>query len=615
MKRIVFIFLVLVSSFVNGQVTRADLDEPNPHRGLYINNFFVLDPGSWNSLTPPYTIAPNVGILGTDINHDGIFEKERELLEYCRDNHITFIILLNLHQLFGSEVKLWDENQGRSVPIEDHLCRFMNDARNNYCIDQIGAAADNSNTFQVYSNSISIFSNKTAPIVLSASQRNSYASNPDLLLMEDATLQAPDPKFYQSECLKFYYRAANFTGTSECGTFFNYLHMEYEYWRNSPDDYTSYSESCTLNGTNTISTASTTDIEIGSIVSGFLIPSNTVITAKTANSFTVTTVPPSIPNPEILNFTFVIDGTANSVCCNSINTSITCHTVIGTNVVTTSNTSGIEVSNLFSESNLGTVLYPNTSVASVGVGSFTMDQPALATYTGTFTVTSTAQRVSTNSCATTIGNHRWDSYSTAKYYTHFKPTIKAMHLIAYNYNLSHNYTSVDPQFMRTDAYLEDIGDNSSQSRIDLLNDFITLIDGAAANRVPGVPIPNCLLLRPTYPVNYDGDAGFEARVNRLCRHAFVPFAWRNPPVWTDFSMFYSNVSDLNGNSGIPPNYYTNWETDVHPIFSSERISDGGYDDYWGKWFDLSSLNNIFESEKLFYRNWRNNGNFFSYQSI
>ena len=77
MKKLLFTFLLIYSSVSYGQATRADFDVPNPHRGMYINNFFVLDPTSWNGGTPPYTIVPNVSILGTDADRDGVFEKEK----------------------------------------------------------------------------------------------------------------------------------------------------------------------------------------------------------------------------------------------------------------------------------------------------------------------------------------------------------------------------------------------------------------------------------------------------------------------------------------------------------------------------------------------------------
>lgn len=169
------LLLILFSTSVYSQNTPPLDPEPNPHRGIYVDKFFYIDPISWNN-GGTYYLQPQMSILGTDLNHDGIFEKEDSLLSYCRDNHITYILLMDLYHVFGTNIQLWDENQGRKVSIEEHLCRFMNKARNQYCIDQIGAAADNKHVFDsVSQNPLFVF--RTAPIIIPQNQRTSSYFN------------------------------------------------------------------------------------------------------------------------------------------------------------------------------------------------------------------------------------------------------------------------------------------------------------------------------------------------------------------------------------------------------------------------------------------------------
>ncbi len=238
------IFLILLFSSIKNfsQVLPAIQTESNPHRGIYVDYFFYIDPQEWNNHTPGSTwsqssLRPEMSMLGTDLNHDGIFEKEDEFLGYCRDNHITYIVLQDLHRVIGQNIMLWNENTGGMEEIELHLCRFMNKAREVYCIDEIAAAAENDGAFQNFKDYSSMFPRRTPPIILSQSQITSSGFNPRLLLMADSTSVIGSPIFLESEQLKLIYRLTHLQGCKECTTYFNYLFLEYEFWHDESDDY------------------------------------------------------------------------------------------------------------------------------------------------------------------------------------------------------------------------------------------------------------------------------------------------------------------------------------------------------------------------------------------
>lgn len=242
MKKILLVLLFLFSKNLFAQVNQAWQPQPNPHRGMYINRLVYITPPDWNN-GPPYSVDSASSILGTDANHDGVFEKEEALLGYCRDNHITLIVLLNLHKILGRGIMIWDENQGREVDAEEHLCRFMNRAREEYCIDQIAAATDNQNNLEDYTGFANMFLNPTPPISIPSIERNAPEFDSTLLVIEDTTLTIGSPEYLMAENLKNLYRISHFGNSTNpnerrrCTSYFNYFHMEYEFWQGGSDDY------------------------------------------------------------------------------------------------------------------------------------------------------------------------------------------------------------------------------------------------------------------------------------------------------------------------------------------------------------------------------------------
>ncbi len=449
------LLLIFISTSAFSQNTPPLDPEANPHRGIYVDKFYYIDPISWNN-GPPYNLQPQMSILGTDINHDGFFEKEDALLSYCRDNHITYLLLLDLHHILSTGIQVWDENQGRNVNIEEHLCRFMNKARNEYCIDQIGAAADNASVFNDVTNyNNTLFARITPPIIIPQNQRTTPYFNPILLSMQDSTLTPADSGFQAVELLKMIYRLVNLQNSTGCSSYFNYIHMEYEYWHNFQDaDY----------------------------------------------------------NIDAAHW--IIDPSCSTFCCTEFSRNGNCSFPCGSNTV--------------------------------------------------------------------------PSWGDARFIGHFRPVVIAMRSIADLYNNNHGYTVTDNHFLRTESYMDPYGGALSIP----MGDYSVLFDGS----IPGCPFSSCPI--PSARM-----------IDRLNPYNFFPYSPpnpnSNPPAIIDFdNWIYEYVNDINSPFALTPS--TEPYTDLHPLFSAEKISNGGYDDYWGRWFDETKQHNIFAAEKIFYDRWRFN---------
>src|SRR6187200_1694512 len=136
MKR-TLLFLLLFSFISSFAQFPAESD---PHRGMYVDKFAKRVQGS-------SAYDPIFSILAVDENHDGIFEKEDALLNYCAENHITDIELYDLEKILGGTITVWNENTKMNESLELHLCRFMQKAREQYCISEIGAAGSTAYNF------------------------------------------------------------------------------------------------------------------------------------------------------------------------------------------------------------------------------------------------------------------------------------------------------------------------------------------------------------------------------------------------------------------------------------------------------------------------------------
>ncbi len=83
-KNLLTTLLLFISFYLQAQVLQP-LDHP---RGLYVNRFFSFNSGTITQNT-------NTSILGNAA-------KENELLQYCMDNHITYLTLFDVPKIFST---------------------------------------------------------------------------------------------------------------------------------------------------------------------------------------------------------------------------------------------------------------------------------------------------------------------------------------------------------------------------------------------------------------------------------------------------------------------------------------------------------------------------------
>ena len=206
-------------------------DESDPHRGIYVDRFAKRLQGG-------NVYDQNFSILAADLNRDGIFEKEDALLQYCAENHITDIELYDLEKIFGGTLTAWNENTKMYETLEQHLCRFMQKARDQYCITEIGAAGSTAYNFD----SVAAFNERypiTEVYMLRTDQRNSILFDSTLNMVE-RIIPETDPLHKQAEFLKYCLRTADFNACNPCGARFDNINTEVEFWYDCANDLASF---------------------------------------------------------------------------------------------------------------------------------------------------------------------------------------------------------------------------------------------------------------------------------------------------------------------------------------------------------------------------------------
>jgi hypothetical protein len=223
MKQLFTLLLLLLFFNSNAQYPA----ESDPHRGMYVDKFAKRLQGGT-------AYDPNFSILGVDENHDGIFEKEDALLNYCAENHITDIELYDLEKIIGGTISVWNENTKMNEPLELHLCRFMQKARDQYCITEIGAAGSTAHNFD----SVAAFNERypiTEPYQLRMDQRNSISFDTSLNMVE-RTYPVNDIRSRKAELLKYCLRTTDFNNCNPCGARFDNMNTEVEFWFDCAND-------------------------------------------------------------------------------------------------------------------------------------------------------------------------------------------------------------------------------------------------------------------------------------------------------------------------------------------------------------------------------------------
>jgi hypothetical protein len=176
--------------------------QSDPERGMYVNRFFRTSANTSGNVI----VDPNYSILS-------IPEKEDSLLKYAHDHHITYLILYDVHRVFGNSV------------YENYLCSFIQKAKDNYCISKIGIA----------SSCAAMFDNVA---VMEPSEPYVFASpnHPSSLSFVQYKHEFSDPMFYLAEATKLGLRATTFN--DDCNYKIDVLVTEYEFWNSGTDNCT-----------------------------------------------------------------------------------------------------------------------------------------------------------------------------------------------------------------------------------------------------------------------------------------------------------------------------------------------------------------------------------------
>lgn len=220
-----FLFLQFLTNVCYSQVA----DQP---RGMYVDKFITL----YTDAAGKYQLDPNLSILGVDQNpSDGVFEKETELLNFCKENRITYLTLYDMRNLTNGD--LLANNPSLYNYLNDRLCNFMSEAKNNYCINSFGAVGFTSASFQAL---VSYNSNFTVTsFTLTIAEKALLGNNAMLInAIESASITPTDPLFYTQQLFRFaigIYRRNSISTTQGHCPDFDVLNMEYEFWNRTDD--------------------------------------------------------------------------------------------------------------------------------------------------------------------------------------------------------------------------------------------------------------------------------------------------------------------------------------------------------------------------------------------
>lgn len=195
--------------------------ESDPHRGIYVDGFVKLNPANT-------AVDEALSILSVDKDHDGIFEKEDEVLRYACQNHITYLALYDTHKILGRGRTAWNELTKQNEDLEKHLCRFIQKAKTQYGVTQIGAIGGSPQYFD----SVATYMDRyplSSPIHLDSAIVNNPHFNERLRIVERQFHQ-PSAEAMKAEFLKHELNVIAFNANNQCEASIDVLNVEYEFW-------------------------------------------------------------------------------------------------------------------------------------------------------------------------------------------------------------------------------------------------------------------------------------------------------------------------------------------------------------------------------------------------
>lgn len=186
-KLITLLTIVLfLHSDLFGQVT-------GNQRGLYVNQFVELfhnlNPGGPNnSINTAYSILGNT-------------TAENRLLTYCMENHITYIALYDMANIFDGS----SQQANKIIALKNFICK----AKSNYCIKYVGASVK-LDTYLPIKNGFAL--RQTPPFIFDTTFHGTELYD-SLRYLED-TIPSDDARFAVAEMLKLSLRIAFLNNSS-----------------------------------------------------------------------------------------------------------------------------------------------------------------------------------------------------------------------------------------------------------------------------------------------------------------------------------------------------------------------------------------------------------------
>lgn len=181
-------------------------------RGLYVNDFIILD-GS-DEIDLGKSILGNIG-------------SENQLLKYCMQNHITYITLYNLRNIWiNSDPLIVAANENL---LYDFICK----AKEEYCIEKVGGVVGGFAT----AGTVPSWLRQTPPFTFGSSWTSTDLYSRLSYLEDEITHE--DPGFRNAEDIKLALRLMGVFGTGSTPpncAHIDILSIEYEFWNNEEYD-------------------------------------------------------------------------------------------------------------------------------------------------------------------------------------------------------------------------------------------------------------------------------------------------------------------------------------------------------------------------------------------
>ncbi len=193
--------------------------DPLQVRALYVNKFFSYDTRTSN-------IDAANSTLGVYDAASSSYKKEEELLQYAQKNNINLLICYDFRLM--SIYNVIPPGTPDNFNMLNHFCRFINRAKNEYCIKFVGVAfGGDPLALNAFENVQDLFGDQTPAMALPSYVTSFLGSNNPFSVVTQ-TYSPGDPNIYYSEYYKTILRAISATCSTTADI--DVIANEYEFW-------------------------------------------------------------------------------------------------------------------------------------------------------------------------------------------------------------------------------------------------------------------------------------------------------------------------------------------------------------------------------------------------